>query len=72
MGENLTGRKDHSIIIAALILILLVAIFVVVVFKQINLGKFTLTFYLLVVEMFFFATAIESESKPGEWLASLS
>jgi len=49
-----------------------VAIFVVVVFKQINLGKFTLTFYLLVVEMFFFATAIESESKLGEWLASLS
>jgi hypothetical protein len=72
MGENLTGRKDHSIIIAALIFILLVAIFAVIVFKQINPGKFTLPFYLLVVGMFFFATAIESESKLGEWLASLS
>lgn len=72
MGEDLTGRKDHSIIIAALIFILLMAIFAVIVFKQINPGKFTLPFYLLVVGMFFFATAIESESKLGEWLASLS
>lgn len=72
MGENLTGRKDHSIIIAALIFILLMAIFAVIVFKRINPGKFTLPFYLLVVGMFFFATAIESESKLGEWLASLS
>jgi hypothetical protein len=72
MGENLTGRKDHSIIIAALIFILLVAIFAVIVFKQINPGKFTLPFYLIVVGMFFFATAVESESKLGEWLASLS
>ncbi len=72
MGEDLTGRKDYSIIIAALIFILLMAIFAVIVFKQINPGKFTLPFYLLVVGMFFFATAIESESKLGEWLASLS
>lgn len=72
MGENLTGRKDHSIIIAALIFILLAAVFAVIVFKQINLGKFTLPFYLLVMGMFFFATAMESDSKLGEWLASLS
>lgn len=72
MGENLAGRKDHSIIIAALIFILLAAVFAVIVFKRINLGKFTLPFYLLVMGMFFFATAMESESKLGEWLASLS
>ncbi len=72
MGENLTGRKDHSIIIAALIFMLLAAIFAVIVFKQINPGKFTLPFYLLVMGMFFFATAMESDSKLGEWLASLS
>jgi hypothetical protein len=72
MGENLAGRKDHSIIIAALIFILLAAVFAVIVFKRINLGKFTLPFYFLVMGMFFFATAMESESKLGEWLASLS
>ena len=72
MGENLTGRKDHSIIVAALIFMLLAAIFAVIVFKQINPGKFTLPFYFLVMGMFFFATAMESESKLGERLASLS
>lgn len=72
MGENLTGRKDHSIMVAALIFILLAAIFAVIVFKQINPGKFTLPFYFLVMGMFFFATAMESESKLGERLASLS
>jgi hypothetical protein len=32
MGENLTGRKDHSIIIAALVFIFLTAVFEVIVF----------------------------------------
>lgn len=72
MGENLTERKDHSIIVAAIIFILLAAIFAIIVFKQINPGKFTLPLYFLVMGMFFFATAMESESKLGEWLASLS
>jgi hypothetical protein len=72
MGKDLTGRKDHSIIIAALIFILLAAAFAVIVFKQVNPRKFTLPFYLLVMGMFFFATAMESDSKLGEWLASLS
>lgn len=69
--ENLARGKDHSIIIAALIFLLLVAVFAVIVSKQINLGKFTLPFYLVVIGMFFFATAMESQSKTGEWLASL-
>lgn len=51
---------------------LLAAVFAVIVFKQINPGKFTLPFYLLVMGMFFFATAMESDSKLREWLASLS
>ncbi len=72
MGENLTGRKDHSTIIAALIFLLLAAVFTVIVLKRIDPGKFTLPFYLIVMGMFFFATAIEAESKLGEWLASLS
>ncbi len=72
MGDNLTREKDYSIITAAFIFILLAAVFVVIIFKQINLGKFILPFYLIVIGMFFFATAMESENKLGEWLASLS
>lgn len=71
MGENLAKGKDHSIIAAALIFLLLAAVFAVIVSKQINLGKFTLPFYLMVIGMFFFATAMESQNKVGEWLASL-
>ncbi len=59
MGNNLTREKDYSIITAAFIFILLAAVFVVIIFKQINLGKFILPFYLIVIGMFFFATAME-------------
>lgn len=48
------------------------AAFAVILFKQINPRKFTLPFYLLVMGIFFFSTAMESDSKLGEWLASLS
>jgi len=71
MVENLAGGKDHSIITAALIFLLIAAVFIIIVSKQINPGKFTLPFYLTVVGMFFFATSMESESRVGEWLASL-
>jgi hypothetical protein len=71
MEENLEKGKDYSIITAVLILLLLVAVFAVIVSKQISLGKFTLPFYLIVLGMFFFATAMESVTKLGEWLASL-
>ncbi|MGB9940981.1 hypothetical protein [Methanosarcina sp.] len=71
MEENLEKGKDYSIITAVLILLLLVAVFVVIVSKQISLGKFTLPFYLIVLGMFFFATAMESVTKLGERLASL-
>lgn len=71
MGENLARGKDHSIITAVLIFIFLVAAFPVIIFKQINLGKFTLPFYFIVMGTFFFATAMKSESRLGGWLASL-
>jgi len=71
MEENLEKGKDYSIITAVLIFLLLVAVFAVIVSKQISLGKFTLPFYLIVLGMFFFATAMESVTKLGEWLASL-
>lgn len=71
MEEELEKGKDHSVIIAALIFLLLVAVFTVIISKQINPGKFTLPFYLVVIGIFFFATALESQSKAGEWLASL-
>jgi hypothetical protein len=48
-----------------------VAVFAVIISKQIDPGKFTLPFYLVVIGMFFFATSLESQSKAGEWLASL-
>lgn len=71
MEEDLAKGKDHSIIVAALIFLLLAAVFGIIVSKQINPGKFTLPFYLIVIGMFFFATAMESENGVGEWLASL-
>lgn len=72
MGENLAGGKDYSIVTAALIFLLLAAVFAFIISRHIDIGKFTLPFYLIVIGMFFFATAMESESKIGEWLASLS
>ncbi|RXA21385.1 hypothetical protein EQO05_02895 [Methanosarcina sp. MSH10X1] len=71
MEENLEKEKDHSIVIAALIFLLLAAVFGVIISRQINLGKFTLPFYLIVIGMFFFATAMESETRAGEWLATI-
>ena len=72
MEENWEKRKDHSIITAALVFLLLAAVFALVVSMQIHLGKFTLPFYLIVSGMFFFATSLETESHIGEWIASLS
>lgn len=71
MEENLEKGKDYSIITAVIIFLLLVATFAVIISKQITLGQFTLPFYLVVVGMFLFATSMESETKLGEWLASL-
>ena len=66
MEEDPGRGKDHSIIAAALIFLLLAAVFAVIISKQINLGKFTLPFYLMVVGMFFFATAMESQKGKSE------
>ena len=43
MEEDLEKGKDHSIIIAALIFIILTAVFTIVVYKQINFGKFNIS-----------------------------
>ncbi len=51
--EDLEKGKDHSIIVAALIFLVLVAVFAVIIYKQINPGKFSLPFYLIVIGMFF-------------------
>ncbi|MCC4771747.1 hypothetical protein FXV91_16710 [Methanosarcina sp. DH2] len=71
MEENWEKRKDHSIITAALVFLLLAAVFALVVSMQIHLGKFTLPFYIVVSGMFLFATSLETESRIGEWIASL-
>jgi hypothetical protein len=72
MEENWEKRKDHSIITAAFVFFLLTMAFALIVSMQIHLGKFTLPFYLVVSGMFFFATSLETESRIGEWIASLS
>ena len=71
MEEDPARGKDHSIITAAIIFLLLTAVFMVIIIKRIDFGKFTLPFYLIVAGMFFFATAMEAEGKTGEWIASL-
>lgn len=70
MEEDLEKGKDHSIIIAALILTILTAVFTVVIYRQITFGKFNLPFYLIVLGMFLFATSLETEESIGEWIAS--
>jgi hypothetical protein len=72
MEEHWKRRKDHSIITAAFVFFLLAMVFALVVSMQIHLGKFTLPFYLVVSGMFLFATSLETESRIGEWIASLS
>ena len=69
MGEYPNTGKDHSIITAAIIILLIGTAFGILIVKQISLGNFTLPFYLLVVGMFFFAASLESESDIGEWIA---
>ncbi len=46
MEEDPEKGKDHSIIMAALILTILTAVFTVVIYRQITFGKFNLRFYL--------------------------
>jgi len=72
MEENQGKRKDHSIIVAALVFFLLTVVFALIVSMQIRLGKFTLPFYLVVSGMYLFATSLETESLIGEWIASFS
>ncbi|AKB27091.1 hypothetical protein MSSIT_0372 [Methanosarcina siciliae T4/M] len=70
MEENRGKRKDHSIIVAALLFFLLVFMFALVVSMNISLGKFTLPFYLIVSGTYIFATSLETEGDTGEWIAS--
>jgi len=71
MGRNWDKRKDHSIIIAALIFLLLTIVFGLIISRQIYMGKFILPFYVVVLGMFIFATSLETESSIGEWIASI-
>lgn len=71
MEENWEKRKDHSIIIAALIFVLLAIVFGLIASRQIYLGRFILPFYAVVLGMFLFATSLETENSVGEWIASL-
>lgn len=71
MGRNWVKRKDHSIIIAALIFLLLAIVFGLIISRQIYMGKFILPFYVIVLGMFIFATSLETESSIGEWIASI-
>ncbi|MCQ1534490.1 hypothetical protein FTO70_02015 [Methanosarcina sp. KYL-1] len=71
MEADTEKGKDHSIIAAALIFLILAAVFTLVIHLQINLGKFTLPFYLVVSGMFLFASALETERSMGEAIASL-
>ncbi|MGB9928770.1 MAG: hypothetical protein ACPK85_10235 [Methanosarcina sp.] len=71
MEEESNTGKDHSIITAAIIFLLIGVTFGVIIVKQIFLGDFALSFFLLVLGMFFFASALEMESGIGEWIASL-
>lgn len=70
MEEDLEKGKDHSTIVAALILIILTAVFIVVIYKQITFGKFNIPFYLIILGTFLFTTSLEAEGKAGEWIAS--
>jgi len=70
MGENQGKRKNHSIIVAALVFFILTVVFALVVTRKIYLGKFTLPFYLIVLGMYLFATSLEAEGSSGEWIAS--
>ncbi|HIH94508.1 TPA: hypothetical protein HA338_10920 [Methanosarcina acetivorans] len=72
MEENQGKRKNHSIIVAALVFLILTVVFVLVVTRKIYLGKFTLPFYLVVSGMYLFATSLEAEGGIGEWIASFS
>jgi hypothetical protein len=71
MEEDVEKGKDHSIIIAALIFVILTAAFIVVIIKQIALGQFTLPFYLILAGMYLFATSLETEGIFGELISSL-
>lgn len=70
MEENRGKRKNHSIIVAALVFFLLTVVFALVVSMRIHLGKFTLPFYLIVSGTYLFATSLETERGIGEWIAS--
>ncbi|WP_410508548.1 hypothetical protein RSJ42_17685 [Methanosarcina hadiensis] len=71
MEENWDKRRDHSVIIAALIFLFLAILFGLIILRQIYIGKFTLPFYVIVVGMFIFATSLEAGNGIGEWIASL-
>ncbi len=72
METDQKKRKDHSIIIAFLILLVIAAGFIYIIRMRINLGNFALPFYLIATGMFLFASALETESRVGEVIAAMS
>jgi len=72
METDQKKRKDHSILIAFLILLIIAAGFLLIIRMRINLGNFALPFYLIATGMFLFASALETESGVGEAIAAIS
>lgn len=71
MGDK-KERKDHSILVAFLILLFISAGFILIIRMRINLGNFALPFYLVATGMFLFASALETEGGIGEAIAAIS
>ena len=72
METDQKKRKDHSMLIAFLILLIIAAAFIFTIRMRINLGNFALPFYLVATGMFLFASALEMEGGVGEVIAAIS
>ncbi|AKB26400.1 hypothetical protein MSMTP_2931 [Methanosarcina sp. MTP4] len=72
MEKNQKERKDHSMIIALMIMLFIAAGFILIIRMRINLGNLALPFYLVATGMFLFASALEMEGGMGEVIAAMS
>ncbi|WP_440954315.1 hypothetical protein ACSAZK_11745 [Methanosarcina sp. Mfa9] len=72
MEKDKKERKDHSMIIALVIMLFIAAGFILIIRMRINLGNLTLPFYLVATGLFLFASALEMEGGMGEVIAAMS
>ncbi len=72
MEKDQKKRKDHSMIIALVIMLFIAAGFILIIRMRINLGNLALPFYLVATGMFLFASALEMEGGMGEVIAAIS